>query len=100
MVANGPASDGHGKLFNLLMNLFSPFLGQSAAAGALPTLLAATAPTERGAAYYGLTGFAELRGAPGEAHVGRPGRDLAVAARLWDVSERLTGVRFELPVAA
>jgi NAD(P)-dependent dehydrogenase (short-subunit alcohol dehydrogenase family) len=63
--------------------------------GALPTLYAATSPEAEGGAYYGPDGFMELRGAPTTAIVPRRARDEATAARLWEVSEDLTKVRFE-----
>ena len=63
--------------------------------GALPTLYAAVADVP-GNSFAGPGGFMEQRGAP--KLVGRSGaaQDAAVARRLWDVSEELTGVRFPL----
>ena len=72
--------------------LIAPFASQSAAAGALPTLFAATSPEAKPAGYYGPQGFVEMKGPVGEAVVGQRARDVAVAARLWEVSEQLTGV--------
>ncbi|MBC7376918.1 MAG: SDR family oxidoreductase [Burkholderiaceae bacterium] len=69
-------------------------LAQSASDGALPTLYAATSPDAVKAGYYGPTGFMELKGGVGEATVASRARDQAVAARLWAVSETLTGVRW------
>ena len=71
------------------------FLFQPAAQGALPTLYAATSPEATPGAYYGPDGFSETRGYPALARVPSQARDTAAAARLWDVSEQLTGVRFE-----
>lgn len=68
------------------------FLFQPAAQGALPTLFAATAPEAKGGGYYGPSGFAEVRGAPGEATVPKQAQDMRVASRLWETSERLAGV--------
>lgn len=70
------------------------FLFQPAAQGALPTLYAATSPQAAPGAYYGPNMFNETRGHPTLANVPPQARDAAVAARLWDVSEQLTGVRF------
>jgi NAD(P)-dependent dehydrogenase (short-subunit alcohol dehydrogenase family) len=63
---------------------------QSAQDGALPTLFAAVADVP-GDSYAGPGGFHESRGAP--KLVGRSTRalDMAVAKRLWEVSEELTG---------
>ena len=93
LITNGPASGGPSALA-LLSRLLSPFLLQSAAAGALPTLYAATSPDARGGTYYGPDGLAELKGAPRLARESRLAGDAALAARLWDVSERLTDVSF------
>jgi len=71
------------------------FLFQPAPQGALPSLFAATAPQAEGGVYYGPDGGAELSGFPAEARVPAPARDQAACRRLWEVSEALTGVRFE-----
>ncbi|AQR63459.1 short chain dehydrogenase [Brevundimonas sp. LM2] len=69
-----------------------PFLFQPADRGALPTLFAATAPSARGGGYYGPHGMGEVRGWPAPARVPPAAEDRAVARRLWEVSEQLTGV--------
>ncbi|MGZ4676364.1 MAG: oxidoreductase [Acidimicrobiia bacterium] len=68
---------------------------QSAAAGALPTERAATAPDVLGGQYYGPDGIGEQRGAPKLVGMTRRARDPQTAARLWSVSEDLTGVRYD-----
>lgn len=69
------------------------FLFQPVAQGTLPTLFAATDPGARGGRYYGPDGLAELRGNPAPAMIPQAGRDRDAAARLWRVSEELTGAR-------
>jgi NAD(P)-dependent dehydrogenase (short-subunit alcohol dehydrogenase family) len=65
------------------------------AEGALPTLYAATAPAAEAGGYYGPQGLLEARGhIVGSAKVAPQARDTAAAARLWQVSEDLTGVRY------
>jgi NAD(P)-dependent dehydrogenase (short-subunit alcohol dehydrogenase family) len=71
-------------------------LGQKSARGALPTLRAATDPDVQGGEYYGPRGLFELRGAPTRRQSSDRSHDVAVAARLWDVSEQLTGVSYPL----
>ncbi|OHV80733.1 SDR family oxidoreductase [Rhizobium sp. LCM 4573] len=66
------------------------FLFQPAWQGALPTLFAATSPDAKGGAYYGPDGLSEGRGYPAEAKIPPQALDAATAARLWDVSQRLT----------
>jgi NAD(P)-dependent dehydrogenase (short-subunit alcohol dehydrogenase family) len=67
--------------------------------GALPTLYAAVADVP-GDSFAGPRGFMEQRGAPKLVGRSDAAKDTAVARRLWDVSEELTGVRFPLGAAA
>lgn len=70
------------------------FLFQPAAQGALPTLFAATALQAKGGEYYGPDGLAETRGYPAPSIIPPQAQDRAVSARLWDISEELTGSPF------
>jgi NAD(P)-dependent dehydrogenase (short-subunit alcohol dehydrogenase family) len=67
---------------------------QPVAVGILPALYAATSPDAAPGAYYGPKGFYELRGEPTLAHVPKRAEIPGDAARLWSVSETLTGVTF------
>jgi NAD(P)-dependent dehydrogenase (short-subunit alcohol dehydrogenase family) len=91
----GPGSGGgmQAKVAPLVIKLFA----QSDAQGALPTLYAATAPQIQGGRFYGPNGFREMRGYPVEVRAEAQAYDEALAARLWQVSEQLTGVRFPFP---
>jgi NAD(P)-dependent dehydrogenase (short-subunit alcohol dehydrogenase family) len=92
LIANGP---GEYSLANLVGRwTVQPLMSQSAAAGALPTLFAATAPEAKPGGYYGPVGLFETKGPVGEAAIAPRALDHAVAARLWDVSEQLTDVRW------
>jgi NAD(P)-dependent dehydrogenase (short-subunit alcohol dehydrogenase family) len=84
----GPSS------FYGVVSALLPFVRQPAARGALPQLHAATAPGAKGGGYYGPNGFQEVRGHPVEVDGPPQSRDKAVAKRLWEVSEQLTGVAF------
>lgn len=97
LVPNGPGNEG---LLGLVNRLLRPFISQSAAEGALPTLFAATSPDAKPAGYYGPDGFNEFKGTPAPAKISARARDEAMASRLWDVSQRLTGVSFEQMAAA
>jgi NAD(P)-dependent dehydrogenase (short-subunit alcohol dehydrogenase family) len=68
--------------------------GQSDAQGALPTLYAATSPEIQGGRFYGPDGFREMKGYPVEVRAEAQAYDEALATRLWEVSEQLTGVGF------
>jgi NAD(P)-dependent dehydrogenase (short-subunit alcohol dehydrogenase family) len=94
LFANGPRAGGGFNLFATASAVFSPVFSQSAASGALPTLFAATSPDAVGGGYYGPDGFLEMKGAVAPARIMPQGRDTEVAARLWQVSETLTGLRF------
>jgi NAD(P)-dependent dehydrogenase (short-subunit alcohol dehydrogenase family) len=77
-----------------VMDVVNKVMAQSAAMGALPTLFAATAPAVSRGDYVGPDGFGEQRGHPTLVGMTGSARDDAVAARLWTVSEELTGVRY------
>jgi NAD(P)-dependent dehydrogenase (short-subunit alcohol dehydrogenase family) len=68
---------------------------QSPSRGALPTLFACFADIP-GDSFAGPGGFQEMRGAPRLVGRSRRAREEATAARLWEVSEQLTGARFPL----
>jgi NAD(P)-dependent dehydrogenase (short-subunit alcohol dehydrogenase family) len=71
-------------------------LAQSDEMGALPTLYAATKPGLEGGTFAGPDGFLEQRGHPKPVATSSAARDEQAARRLWEVSEEMTGVRFEL----
>ena len=69
---------------------------QSPEMGALPELYAATRPNLDGGLFIGPDGFDEQRGYPKVVAAVRAGRDQETAARLWAVSEELTGISYEI----
>ena len=77
-----------------LFNVLGPYLAQSPAMGALPTLRAATDPSAIGGQYYGPDSLGELRGYPKVVGSSAQSYDPELARRLWTVSEELTGVTF------
>lgn len=76
------------------LNALAPLLFQSAEAGALPTLRAATDPSVQGGQYYGPDGLGEQRGHPRLVQSSAQSHDADLQRRLWSVSEELTGVKF------
>jgi len=76
-----------GKIMNGLM-------AQSAEMGALPLLYAATAKDVRGGEYFGPDGFMKMRGYPQREESNDRSHNAEDAARLWQVSEELTGVTY------
>ena len=83
-----------GRVKEAAIQIAMTVIAQSAAQGALPVLYAATAPGVHPGGYYGPDGLREMKGHPARAEIAPQGRDSAAAARLWDVSEQLTRVRF------
>jgi NAD(P)-dependent dehydrogenase (short-subunit alcohol dehydrogenase family) len=79
--------------------LFNPIFAMKAHDGALPTLRAATDSAAETGSYWGPSRFFEMNGPPERARINAKARDEAVALRLWDVSEKLTGVSFGLPAS-
>jgi NAD(P)-dependent dehydrogenase (short-subunit alcohol dehydrogenase family) len=78
----------------VMMKVMKPFFSQDAAHGALPTLFAATAPEAVPGGFYGPDGMGELKGFPKAVRLAKGALDLVTAKRLWNESERLTGVSF------
>ena len=77
----------HRKIFDAAALL----IGMSSEQGALPTLYAATDSEARGGGYYGPDGFQEMWGYPTEARIMPQATDPEVTAKLWQVSEEVTG---------
>jgi hypothetical protein len=67
-------------------------LFQGADMGALPTLRAATDPDVLGGQYFGPDGFGQSRGYPKVVSSSDQSHDESLQRRLWEVSEKLTGV--------
>ncbi len=81
-------------------NAVNRFAGQSGAMGALPALYAATAPGVIGGTYFGPDGIGEMRGYPKTVLAKTAAYDVEAARRLWDVSEALTGMRYDFVATA
>jgi NAD(P)-dependent dehydrogenase (short-subunit alcohol dehydrogenase family) len=93
----GPAMTGSA-IGKAMMSIGNSILAQSAAAGAWPTLRAATAPDVRSGDFYGPGGPMHIAGAPIKHASHRRSYSKGDARRLWDASVELTGVSFaELP---
>jgi NAD(P)-dependent dehydrogenase (short-subunit alcohol dehydrogenase family) len=87
------------RTMDVISSIGNRLLAQDEDGGALPTLYAATADV-RGNSFAGPGGIMQQRGAPKLVGRSAAARDADVARRLWDASERLTGVRFPLGVVA
>ena len=91
--AAGPEMAGS-PLMGRTMNLGNRLVAQTDAQGALPQLYAATMPEVKGGEYYGPNGPFEMRGSPKKVGSTRASRDTNAAKRLWDISEKETGVTY------
>jgi len=74
----------------------SRILGQSAAMGAWPLLMAATDPALTGGEYVGPASFGQYRGRPGTVGMSRWARDEELADAIWAASEQATGLTFDV----
>ncbi|WP_330183586.1 oxidoreductase [Nocardia sp. NBC_01503] len=91
------ATEINSKTQNLLeqiIGLGNRLIAQSAEMGALPTLFAATAEAEPGG-YYGPDHF-NWSGYPAPVSSNAASHDEKVAAQLWELAEKLTGVDFQV----
>jgi NAD(P)-dependent dehydrogenase (short-subunit alcohol dehydrogenase family) len=92
--AVGPEMAG-ASVMGRLSQLGNRLIAQSDEMGALPQLYAATAPDVAGGEYFGPDGIGEIRGHPERVKTSAAARDNVAALRLWQVSEDLTGIRYD-----
>ncbi|MFC4111263.1 oxidoreductase [Nonomuraea zeae] len=95
-VLTGGANAGRGRLYRAVLPLLVRALFRPTPEGSKTSLYAATLPGLPGGGYVAPGGFLELRGEPAVRN-GHPAlRDAGTARRLWELSEDLTGVRYDL----
>jgi NAD(P)-dependent dehydrogenase (short-subunit alcohol dehydrogenase family) len=90
----GPRMGGH-RARAALFGLANTVFGQSDAAGAWPSLYAATAPEVEGGQCYGPRGPGQSRGAPRRVPTLPRAADPELGRRLWELSEERTGVSYD-----
>ena len=78
----------------LISPLIAPLFTHSPKNAALPSLYAALGKDIVGGDYTGPSGFREMKGPPAKATSTRASHDEQVAAKLWEVSEKLTGFSY------
>ncbi|MBW2313751.1 MAG: SDR family oxidoreductase [Deltaproteobacteria bacterium] len=93
--ATGPRMEGSGFL-ERMAPLVNRLASQTADMGALPSIYAAGALGVKGGDYFGPDGFTGMWGHPKRVPSNKRSHDRGDQLRLWDASEELTGVRFEL----
>jgi NAD(P)-dependent dehydrogenase (short-subunit alcohol dehydrogenase family) len=89
-------SSGPTGLKKQLMKVSNRLIAQSAEMGALSQLYAAVDPGAQSGRFYGPGGFGEMRGYPAQVQPVAAATDEESARRLWQVSEQLTGVTWQL----
>jgi NAD(P)-dependent dehydrogenase (short-subunit alcohol dehydrogenase family) len=77
-----------------LVNFLNHFFSQGIEMGALPTLLAATGSDVQGCDYFGPSGWREMKGYPEKVKSNELSYNKEIASQLWDVSEKLTGIKY------
>ncbi|MBZ5735765.1 SDR family NAD(P)-dependent oxidoreductase [Nocardioides sp. TRM66260-LWL] len=92
LAANGQYGRARGGVASIL-DAGIRAISQSAAAGAWPTLMAATADLP-GATYCGPAGLGEMSGPATIVTSSRLSHDPSAQRRLWEISEDVTGVRY------
>lgn len=92
LAANGQYGRSSGGIASILDATIRA-VSQSAAAGAQPTLMAATADLP-GGTYCGPSGPGEMAGRPQVTLTSRRAKDPDAARRLWEISEQATGLRY------
>ena len=92
LAANGQYGRSRGGLASIVDGAVRA-VAQSAAAGAWPTLMAATADLP-GGTYCGPSGLGEMSGPAQVVTSTRLSHDPSAQRRLWEISEETTGVRF------
>ena len=96
---NLPFAAATSSLERMIVAVSNGLFAQSAEMGALATVYAATYPGLEGGTYIGPGGFFGQHGYPTKVGIPLAAGDEEVAARLWQVSEELTGVSFKIPAA-
>lgn len=93
LTRSGPRLGGN-SLPAMGMHQVSRVVGQSAAMGAWPLLMAATDPGLAGGEYVGPSRMRQLRGKPRLVGMSRTAHDTDLAGTLWTASQTATGVGF------
>jgi NAD(P)-dependent dehydrogenase (short-subunit alcohol dehydrogenase family) len=91
----GPRMAGN-RAVEAFFGMLNVAMSQSAAAGAWPSLYAATSPAVTGGRCYGPRGPLQSRGAPHEVRTLPRASDPELGRRLWEYSEERTGVSYAL----
>ncbi len=81
---------------SFLARILNPIFSQGVKQGVLPTLRAAVDENAKQGDYFGPNGFQEMKGAPVKVRSNGRSHDQSKAAKLWELSEELTGVHYPI----
>ncbi|GGW88058.1 oxidoreductase [Streptomyces caelestis] len=90
-------STGPTGILNAILKVTNRLIAQDVEKGALNQLYAAVQPQVQSGQFIGPDGRNESKGYPTLVQPAESAKNLGTARRLWDLSERLTGVRYGLP---
>ncbi|GGR10810.1 oxidoreductase [Streptomyces netropsis] len=90
-------STGPTGMLNAILKVTNRLMAQDVETGALNQLYAAVEPRAEGGQFIGPNGRNESKGYPALVQPAESAKDLDTARRLWDLSERVTGVRYRFP---
>lgn len=93
-VLTGGANGARGRLWHAVMPLLNRSLAKPTLEGCWSALYAATVPDLPGGSYVAPGGPFEFRGPPVSRNAYRAAYDVDTARRLWEISERWTGVAY------
>lgn len=82
--------------YSLAWRILNPLFGIQPIKGAAPTLYAATEPDAIAHRYWGPIGLLEARGWTGKAKITSRAADEEMARKLWEYSESLLGIHFQI----
>ena len=94
LLTTGPKLEG-ASVKKKFMQLADSLIATKASLGALSTIYAATSQEVKAGALYGPALFG-MWGLPAENKIVEKGKDPETALKLWDVSEKLTGIKYQL----
>lgn len=77
-----------------ILNYFNLLLGMKPEKGVLPLLFASVSKSASGGSYYGPGGLNEMRGYPSLSKISSNAKDEEVSEKLWEVSEKLSGIKY------
>ena len=81
---------------NSTADFLNRFFAQKVDMGALPTLYAAIGEDAESGDFFGPSGFMEIKGYPKKVPPNKRSQDKGIAAKLWEVSENLTGIKYKI----